>query len=280
MKTGAIPFAKMSGLGNDFIVVDDREGVLAGRDLGELAKKLCARGQSVGADELMVIAAPTAGGDLSMRTINPDGAEVKMCGNASRCVARYAFEKGIAGASMTIDTLGGPVKAIIEGGKVRVGLAVTAGPRLGIALEAAGRELVADWLEISGAPHAVVRLPGTAAAAPQLIRELGAAVRHHPAFPGGANANFIEVSGPHDIAQRTYERGVEGETLACGTGATASAISAALRGEAESPVRVAMPGGVLEISFSRSGDGIAEPFLGGGARFVEEGWIHPEAWDW
>ncbi len=279
-RPGGIPYAKMSGLGNDFIVVDDRGGVLSGRDVALLARKLCARGQSIGADQLMIIAPPTAGGDFSMRTINPDGTEVRMCGNASRCVARYAFEHGAAGAAMTIDTLGGPVRAVVEGAWARVELMLTAPPRLGLELEAAGRRLSVDWFEISGAPHAVVRLESAASAPGALVLELGSAVRRHAAFPVGTNVMFIDPRGPHEIAQRSFERGIEGETLACGTGATASSLSTALRGGAESPVRVTMPGGSVEIAFSRSGDSFSGIFLGGGARFVSEGMIDPEGWDW
>jgi diaminopimelate epimerase len=275
-----IPFAKMSGLGNDFIVIDDREGVLAGKDISAFARKVCARRLSLGADELMVIGSPTAGGDFSMRTINPDGAEVKMCGNASRCVARFAFESGIAGSRMTIDTLGGPVRAWVDGSYVRVELRLGAETRRGIDLMAAGRSLSADWLEISGAPHAVIRLEGAESAADALIQELGSAVRHHPAFPGGTNVMFSDPRGRHDIAQRSFERGIEGETLACGTGATASALALAWRGLVDSPVRVSSRGGDLEVSFAREGEGFGDILLGGGARFVAEGEIDVEGWSW
>ena len=275
-----IPFAKMSGLGNDFIVIDDRGGVLAGQDLAAFARKVCARRLSLGADELMVIGNATAGGDFSMRTINPDGTEVKMCGNASRCVARFAFERGIAKARMTIDTLGGPVRAWVEGSFVRVELRLSAEARRGIDLEASGRRLTADWLEISGAPHAVILLDGAESASDPLIHELGAAVRHHPAFPGGVNVMFSEARGRHDIAQRSYERGIEGETLACGTGATASTLAMAWRGLVDSPVRVSSRGGELDVSFVREGEGFRDILLGGGVRFVAEGTIDVEGWSW
>src|SRR5512136_1893192 len=125
-----IPFTKMSGVGNDFIVVDNRDGILNEIGVYEFARRVCTRRISLGGDELMVIEAPTAGGDFSMRTINPDGAEVKMCGNASRCVARYAHARGLARDRMTIDTLGGPVQVWVEGDAVRVKLQVTSTPEL------------------------------------------------------------------------------------------------------------------------------------------------------
>lgn len=284
-----IPFVKMTALGNDFIIVDDRDGILAGRDIAVLARKLCAHRLSLGGDQLMIVAPPVAGGDFLMRTINPDGTEVKMCGNASRCVARFAADRGLAGAAMRIDTPGGPVTAEVRGSFVRVGLALTAPARFGIPLEIRKGQsdvmrLVADWFEVSGAPHAVIRMGGAADAPDERIHALGAAVRRHPEFPGGANVNFIEPRGPHEIAQRTYERGIEGETLACGTGATASALAMAAAGLAESPVRVAMRGGAVEIGFVRDSAVTAGTAafraitLGGETRYVASGTLHPEAW--
>lgn len=280
MAARGIPFTKMTALGNDFIIVDDRSGILSGRDVALLARKVCAHRLSLGGDQLMIVGAATAGGDFTMRTINPDGAEVKMCGNASRCVARFAFDRRIAGARMRIDTLGGPVPAWVDGASVKVGLQLTSEPRFGIALEAGGRTLTADRLDVSGAPHAVIRMEGVMEATPELVHALGSAVRHHREFTGGVNANFIEQRGLHEIAQRTYERGIEGETLACGTGATASALSMARAGMAESPVRVLMRGGVLDIEFAREGAGFRDIRLGGETRYVAEGIIHPEGWEY
>jgi diaminopimelate epimerase len=276
-KLQAIPFVKMSGLGNDFILIDDRDGVLSGFDLSLLASKLCTPRLSIGADELMVIERPRKNGDLFMRTFNPDGSEVKMCGNASRCVARYAFSKGIASSPMLIETEGGPVSAIVENDAAKVGLQITAEPKHH-EITAAGRHFSLDWIEISGAPHAVVRFERIEAAPDTLIRELGAAIRRHETFPEGTNVNFIEILDKRCFAQRTFERGVEGETLACGTGATASAIVLGLEGSIESPVSIRMKGGVLDVSFSRKGTAMSEIYLGGGTRFVAEGTIHPEAW--
>src|SRR5512136_1376521 len=133
-----IPFTKMSGVGNDFIVVDNRDGILNEIGVYEFARRVCTRRISLGGDELMVIEPPTSDGDFSMRTINPDGTEVKMCGNASRCVARYAYTRGLAGARMTIDTLGGPVVAWIEDDEVRVQLQITSRPDLNDTLTADG----------------------------------------------------------------------------------------------------------------------------------------------
>jgi diaminopimelate epimerase len=276
----AVPFTKMSGVGNDFIVVDNRAGILNELDVHEFAHRVCTRRISLGGDELLVIEPPASGGDFSMRTLNPDGTEVKMCGNASRCVARYAYTHGIAGARMTIDTLGGPVYAYIEGDAVRVKLQLTSRPELDHALMADGNKTIAHTVEVSGAPHAVVYLDDVAHASGALIRRLGAALCHHADFPQGLNVNFAQVVDRHTLWQRTFERGVEDETLACGTGAVAASVISALRGLMDSPVRIHVLGGELSVSFERRGDAFAELFLGGGARFVAEGTLHPEAWSW
>lgn len=276
----AVPFTKMSGVGNDFILVDNRGGVLNAVGLHEFARRVCTRRMSLGGDELMVIEPPTSGGDFSMRTINPDGTEVEMCGNASRCVARYAYTHGIAGAKMTIDTLGGPVHARVEGDDVCVTLQLTSPIALHHALRIDGAEYVVHTAHISGAPHAVLYMPDVALASSDAIHRLGAAIRHFPDFPQGINVNFVQVMDRHTLWQRTFERGVEGETLACGTGAVASSTISALLGQVEPPVRLHVRGGELGVSFERQGNEFGELLLSGGARFVAEGVLHPEAWSW
>jgi diaminopimelate epimerase len=276
----AIPFTKMSGVGNDFIIVDNRAGILNAIGPNEFARRVCTRRLSLGGDELMLVEPPTAGGDFSMRTINPDGSEVKMCGNASRCVARYAYSRGIAGARMTIDTLGGLVDAWVEADEVRVKLQLTSRLELHHTLTAEGGRYVAHAVEVSGAPHAVVYLDDVDTASSEAIHRLGAAIRHHADFPQGINVNFIQVIDRHTLWQRTFERGVEGETLACGTGAAASSTISALLGRVEAPVRLHVLGGELSVSFKRRGERFDDLFLGGGARFVAEGLLHPEAWSW
>jgi diaminopimelate epimerase len=275
-----VPFTKMSGVGNDFIIVDNRAGILNTIGVHLFARRVCTRRMSLGADQLMLIEPPTAGGDFSMRTINPDGTEVKMCGNASRCVARYAHARGLAGARMTIDTPGGPVHAWVADGEVRVQLQLTSRIDQDRAVLADGDGYAAHTVDVSGAPHAVVYLPEAANASRDAIHRLGAAIRHHAVFPHGINVNFVQVLDRHTLWQRTFERGVEGETLACGTGAVASSVISALRGRADSPVRVRVLGGELHVSFERRGNGFDALFLGGGARFVAEGAVHPEAWEW
>jgi diaminopimelate epimerase len=234
---------------------------------------------SLGGDELMLIE-PSRSGDFSMRTINPDGTEVKMCGNASRCVARFAYARGIAPARMTIDTLGGPVEAWVEGEEARVRLQLTSRIELDRAITAGGERHVVHAVEVSGAPHAVLELNEVARASNDSVHRLGAAIRHHAEFPQGINVNFVQVVDRHTLHQRTFERGVEGETLACGTGAVASSVIGALRGRLDSPVRLRVLGGELSVSFRRRGNAFEDLFLGGGARFVADGVLHPEGWCW
>ena len=275
-----VPFTKMSGVGNDFIIVDNRGGILPERELREFARRVCTRRMSLGGDQLMIIEPPTSGGDFSMRTINPDGTEVKMCGNASRCVARYAYTRGFAEARMTIDTLGGPVCAWVEDDVVRVKLQLTSQIELNHEMIVEGERHPAHTVHVSGAPHAVVYMSEVAKASSDSIHRLGAAIRHHADFPHGVNVNFVQVMDRHTICQRTFERGVEGETLACGTGAVASSVIGALLGLVDSPVQLHVLGGELSVCFERQGDGFGDLFLGGGARFVAEGVLHPEAWSW
>lgn len=272
-----IPFSKMSALGNDFIIVDNRDGILDQYGVEAYAGRVCKARYSVGGDQLMVIERARAGGDYFMRTINPDGTEVKMCGNASRCVARYAFTHGIAGALQSIETLGGLVEATIEDGTVSVGLQVTGGPELDIALEVDGRHVAAHSIVISGAPHAVVYLEGVREMPGEAIHRLGASIRNHGRFPHGTNVDFIEVTGPGSLDQRTYERGIEGETFACGTGATAAAIVSCMLGRTRSPTAIRVIGGDLGVSFVSEGGRFERVRLSGSARFVAEGMIHPEA---
>lgn len=275
-----VPFVKMSGAGNDFIIVDNREGILGEIALDAFARAVCTRRMSLGGDQLMIIESPRSGGDFSMRTINVDGAEVKMCGNASRCVARYAYTRGIAGARMTIDTPGGPVYARVDGDAAWVTLQLTSRIERERAVFADGERRVAHTVQVSGAPHAVVYMQGVAHASNESILRLGSAIRHHPDFPQGINVNFVEVLDGHTLWQRTFERGVEGETLACGTGAVASSVISALLGKVDTPVRLRVLGGELSVSFKREGEAFDELLLGGGAWFVAEGVLHPEAWSW
>ena len=245
-----LSFVKMSGAGNDFIVVDNREGVVAEPSKAELARDVCRRRLAVGADGLILLERSETC-DVRMRIFNLDGSEAEMCGNGSRCLAHFALSLGAAAPKMTVETVAGAVHAEVEGESALVELTPPAEIVSKGELEFAGRRSEVFFTD-TGVPHAVLfvdDLDGTD------VRTLGRAIRFHEVFrPAGANANFVRVAGPGMIEIRTYERGVEDETLACGTGATAAGLICAWREDWASPVTVSVRGGgALRIHFRGSG---------------------------
>jgi diaminopimelate epimerase len=264
----------MTGAGNDFIVIDDR-GNEIGDDARELAKQLCRRRVSVGADGLILIV-PSRRGDFRMRYFNADGSEADMCGNGGRCVAKFAFEKAIAGRLMSFESSSGLHDAqILENGDVRLKMAE---PR---AMILNNRVLVAGELRElhrinTGVPHAVCEVEGLEGFP---VVEVGRLVRYHSDFmPEGTNADFIEILDRNTIALRTYERGVEDETLACGTGAVAAALISSALGRTRPPVAVRTRGGdTLTVGFYMSDLGFCDVTLSGNADIVYEGSLEQSA---
>ncbi len=251
----SIPFRKMHGAGNDFIVVRDDAGAFPDRDAAGIAR-LCAPHVGIACDGLILLRPPTVPGsaDFRMVFVNPDGSPAGMCGNGARCAALFAYEEGLAPASMRIETAAGLHTAdILPGSRVRIGFPPTVNPvpeTITLPLSQTLVSLVsADDLEVhfldTGVPHAVIPVPLDRLPSLDLPR-LGSWVRHHPAFaPAGTNVDFIarpaDPSAPIPI--RTYERGVEAETLACGTGITAAALVAMHLGWTDSPATLATPSG-------------------------------------
>jgi diaminopimelate epimerase len=269
-----IPFWKMSGSGNDFVVIDNRRGTVAPEAAADLARRLCRRGFSVGADGLILIERSREA-DFAWRFFNTDGSEAAMCGNGGRCAARFAFLKGIAPARMRFMTGAGLISAEVKGERVKLQLPLPSGYRERVALAVDGNNIDPGFLVV-GVPHAVVQAEALEQAP---VARLGRALRHDPAFaPAGANVNFFRVEGPRRLRLRTYERGVEAETLACGTGAVATALVAAAAGLVRSPVTVTTSGGEeLTVHFRRRGGEYGEVFLEGRADVVYEGktWEEP-----
>lgn len=269
-----IEFWKMSGSGNDFILIDNRDEDIKEEDMGRLVARACRRRESVGADGLIFVIKSTKY-DFGWRYFNADGGEVEMCGNGGRCVSRFAFLKGIAGPKMTFETLVGPVSAEVKERVVKILM-----PKPGIASLDIDLELQQGWKSCdfinTGVPHVVVDVEDLEN---HQVREHGRAVRYHNRFsPEGTNANFMAKIGPDRLAVRTYERGVEDETLACGTGAIASALVASIRGMVASPVRVKTRGGEeLVIHFQSEGDSFDEVWLEGNTSIVYEGRLNQEA---
>lgn len=243
-----IPFWKMSGSGNDFVVIDNRKKVLTG-DLSVWAQRFCHRQFGVGADGLLLLQNdPEA--DFRMLYFNADGSRADMCGNGARCMAWFAHEKGVVGSEFRFITDAFPVNAFVKGSVIRVSLADVRDYKSEIVAAVGGKKYRTVFLN-TGVPHAVLFVTNADAVD---ILKLGRALRFHKAFgPKGTNVNFVQKIAANTLRVRTYERGVEGETLACGTGVTASAIAAALKGLAKAPVQCVVSGGdTLNVRFHLS----------------------------
>ncbi|MDF2374703.1 MAG: diaminopimelate epimerase [Verrucomicrobiales bacterium] len=267
-----LAFSKMNGAGNDFVVVDNRDQSIS--LTREQIEKVCQRQRGIGADGFLAVEPAENGADYRMRYYNADGGEAEMCGNGARCFARFVNKlEGNSLETTTFETIAGTIKAEFFGENVRIQLSEPFDLSLKTPLEVAGNALEVSSVN-TGVPHAVVFV-GDPAAVP--IREWGSAIRHHAHFaPAGTNVNFVGVLGSGHIAIRTYERGVEDETLACGTGMVACAIiHHELTGEA-SPIQVDVAGGdTLEVAFEKDADGTYRNVtLLGPADFTFDGTLH------
>ncbi len=278
-----LAFTKMNGSGNDFILVDNRVAKLEPAVMPLLAKGACARGRSVGADGLIILEPsdrvdPAWGRvDFAWHFFNADGSSAEMCGNGGRCAARFAFDQGLAGDHMVFDTLAGPIRAWVRDAVVKLEMVPPRGAYRDLRLAALDGQVTLHGVN-TGVPHAVLPVEDLKAAP---VRELGRALRFHRHFaPAGTNVNFVCV---HDgeLLVRTYERGVEDETLACGTGAVASALVAGSQGWLKPPVSVRVKSGeILKVHFSADENGFREVLLEGAASYVYEGVLHREAFQW
>lgn len=263
-----LSFTKMNGAGNDFVLLDNRTGSLA-LDAARIAR-LCDRHRGIGADGVLLVEPAREGADFRMRYYNADGGEAEMCGNGARCFARYARRvSGHTAAQVTFETPAGVISAVCEGDLVRITMSDPHAHQDPRVLTVNGRDQEVHFLN-TGVPHAVVFVGDLETVD---VQADGAALRHHEAFsPRGTNANFVQVLGPSRLAIRTYERGVEGETLACGTGVCAAAILHHLRSGDPAPVSVTVRGGdELQVGFERTPDGFRQVTLAGPADFVFDG---------
>ena len=240
-----IPFWKMSGSGNDFVLIDNRRHTLRG-DYAAWARRFCHRQFGVGADGLLLLE-PDQREDFRMVYYNADGSRADMCGNGARCMAFFAHAKGAVPKKFRFRTDAYPVDAQVNGRAVRVELADARDYKPSVTVKVGGKVYRPAFLN-TGVPHAVLFVPR---ADKVFVSGLGSVLRFHKAFgPKGANVNFVQRMNSHTIRVRTYERGVEAETLACGTGVTASAIAAALKGLVRTPVHCVVSGGdTLEVNF-------------------------------
>jgi len=280
--SGTIPFTKMTGSGNDFIIIDNRDQIINADQSAPFIRAACRRKLSVGADGLIFIEKdPEA--DFQWRFFNADSSEAEMCGNGARCAARFAFLKGIVSRPrMTFRTQAGIIAAEVRGRRVKIRMTPPQKLLLDFSLESAGESFSLNFVN-TGVPHVVGLLDSQEALDSLDVCRHGNFFRFHDKFqPAGANVNFAHVQNREHMLIRTYERGVEDETLACGTGAIASALVAAAKGLVDAPVQLATRSGeTLTIHFSQALQGepgagqFTQVYLEGDARVVYEA----DLWD-
>jgi diaminopimelate epimerase len=270
-----IPFYKMSGAGNDFIFIDNRKDEMKSfGNIKDIVVKACARNVSVGADGLVLIENAENGADFKWEFYNSDGSVAEMCGNASRCAGRFAFLQGIAGEKMKFETLAGVIEAEIkEGVNVKVQLTAPFDERSDYQLELDGETVTVSSIN-TGVPHVCYFVDDIEN---MDIMKYGSAVRYHDEYaPAGTNFNFCAMTEEGQLRVRTYERGVEGETMACGTGAVACSIFAIKKGLVKSPVTVKTSSGLL-LKVYVEGEKV---YLEGEARVVYKGELTNEAYEY
>lgn len=269
-----IPFTKMSGSGNDFILIDNRDGIVPADNLPRFVERVCRRKLSAGADGLILVE-HSEKFDFKWNFFNSNGSPAEMCGNGARCAARFALLKGIAGERMGFETIAGIIHAEVLKDQVRLRMTDPSDLITDATLDTAAQTVTYSSIN-TGVPHVVIGVDNIESAD---VVGLGREIRHHPEFaPAGTNVNFLYAEPGGIWAVRTYERGVEDETLACGTGIVACALVLAECKGAQSPVTLkTRSGSHLKVYFSKDG-GYNEIFLEGDARIIYEGHLMPDAW--
>lgn len=265
-----VRFTKMNGAGNDFVLVDNRHGKVQLRP--EEIARICHRQRGIGADGLMLLVPPKRGeAEWAWDFYNSDGSTAEMCGNGARCFARFVQREAGTNGRLRFETGAGVITASFEGERVRINLTAPKDLRLNEQVTLSSGPATIHSLN-TGVPHAVMFVENADRA---MVQNIGAEIRNHKHFaPRGTNVNFAQVLEPGAIRVRTYERGVEGETLACGTGVTAAALISARLHRFAAPVRVKVQGGDwLEVSFREEGGEFREVQLAGPADFVFDGEI-------
>jgi diaminopimelate epimerase len=250
-------FNKYQGTGNDFVIIDNRNKAFD-PDNSALINKLCDRRFGIGADGLILIS-ENHQHDFEMKYFNSDGKEGSMCGNGGRCSSAFAIKSGIAGKELSFKAIDGVHKARLDNGIIRLSMNDVQKPQ----------QVSGNYFINTGSPHYVLFRKNIDQTD---VNIEGKKIRWSEDFaPDGTNVNFVEINDK-EIYVRTFERGVEEETLSCGTGVTASAIASVLSGHFDTnPVKVRTKGGDLEVAFKVSGDVISEIWLSGPATFVYEG---------
>lgn len=273
-------FWKMNGAGNDFIILNNMVEGLPAESFPALARRLCDRRMSIGADGLMIVEKPTTDADYRMLFFNSDGSVGEMCGNGARCICRYGCDNGLAGEVQRVQTTAGLVTGWrMTRRQYRVQLNSPTVLRLDYPVEVDGMTYPCSYIELGspGLPHAVVPISGLRRFPEQELFELGRKLCHHPAFPKGVNVNFYEVEGPGQIWERTYERGVEDFTHACGTGTGSVVTVLTLQGKSDGrDVHVQMTGGELVIDVEVRDGAVERLLLTGPTNVVAKGEVTDE----
>ena len=271
----SIPFSKMSGTGNDFIIIDNRDRLVEDDGLTEFIRNICRRKMSVGADGLILIESSDKA-DFRWRFFNSDGSLAEMCGNGARCAARFAYLNGIAGKNLSFETEAGIINGQVKGGAAKVKIPDPADLHLDYTVDLEYGPLTVSSVN-TGVPHVVVMKDSVEEVD---VFGLGREIRYHEAFaPAGTNVNFICQQKPGQLAIRTYERGVEDETLACGTGSIASALIASCKTDWTSPISlVTRSGESVTIHFRESNHVFTDVYLEGDARLIYTAELGEDAW--
>lgn len=274
-------FTKMNGAGNDFILLDAIAEPFDESAAPALARALCDRRRSVGADGLMLVTRAEGDADYRMRFYNSDGSLGEMCGNGARCICRFGFENGLAGETQRVETTAGLVTGWRMGKRLyRIRLNDPCHMRLNGTAEADGITYDCAYVELGdpGIPHAAVPIAGLRDYDAAALLRLGRTLRHYPDFPKGANVNFYEIIGPDHVYERTYERGVEDFTYACGTGTGSVVTVLTLLGKVSGKhVQVDMTGGTLYVDAERDAAGrVTDLYLTGPTNVVCKGEITDE----
>jgi len=269
LSTKLIHFVKMQAGGNDFIVLDNRKNIYSGK-FPQLASKLCQRKISIGADGLLILG-NKPGYDFQMRYFNADGSEANFCGNGASCLALFAYQKKIAPAKMNFLTKSGIISATVEEGKVKLKMPNPERLNLDFSLDIDGKKYLFSFID-TGVPHTVNFVQEINKIN---VNNLGKKIRYHNFFqPAGTNVNFAKIKNRSAISIRTYERGVEGETLSCGTGVVASAIIAGLKNLVSPPVEVLTQSGeTLKVYYQIKNNQIDEVYLENSPKIVYTGEI-------
>jgi diaminopimelate epimerase len=262
-----LKFVKMTGAGNDFVVADNRDGRFRA-DPARIAR-ICDRRFGVGADGLLLVE-PSQTADFFMRYYNADGSEAEMCGNGARCIVRFFSERcSAAKRQLRFETRAGLIEATVNGERVRLNMSEPHDLRLHQTIQL--KSGICEYHFINtGVPHVVFFTDDVGR---ERVQDVGAEVRHHKDFaPSGTNVNWAQLLNSDAIRVRTYERGVEAETLACGTGVVASVIIAHLVRSVSLPVKVTVQSGrILEVNFARADERFRNVTLTGPAEYSFEG---------